>query len=130
MARALNEANGVSAHAEQIYWRLRATAIQQEAKQFPAGGGELYVRELRARLDAEDRSRKLRSSLIGWMWVVACFAGFIGAFIFFIAAKASFYRGTPGFYGYAVTGIACVALAVVAFVICKRDAGHDPFSDR
>ena len=127
MARALEEANGVTAHAHQIYWRLRAKMIHEEAKRFPAGGDELYIREIKARLDAEERGRKLRSNLIGWMWVVACFAGFVGAFICFAADKAAFYRSTSGFYTYAVTGIACLVLAVVAFVICKRDAGQDPF---
>jgi hypothetical protein len=129
MARALTEANGVTAHAHQIYWRLRATAIQEEAKKHPGTGNELYIRELKARLDAEQRRRKLRSDLIGWTWVVVCFVSLIGTFIFFRMAKVAFYRGAAGFYGYAVTGVVCVVLAVVAYAVCKRDAGEDPFAD-
>jgi hypothetical protein len=129
MKRALEEAVGVTAHAQQIYWRLRATALQEEAKRFPAGGEELYLREVRARLEAEGRRRKSRADVAAWLWVVACFAGLVGAFIFFRAASAAFFRGGAEFYGFAVSGFLCLVVAIAGYVVAKRDAGQDPFSD-
>lgn len=129
MERALREANGVQAHAHQIYWRLRAVALQEAASRYPAGGEELYLREVRARLTAEARSRKLRADLIGWMWVVACFAGLIGAFVFFRAARAAYFREGSSFLSYAIGGVLCIAVAIIGYVISKRDAGQDPFAD-
>ncbi len=129
MARALEEANGVKAHAEQIYWRLRASAIQEAAKKFPGEGRELYLREVKAQLDSDERSRKLRANLIGWIWVLVCVACFVGAFIFFYAAKSALNRGSGEFYTYAGSGVACVVLAIVAYIVCQRDAGQDPFAD-
>lgn len=129
MEQALREADGVKAHADQIYWRLRAAAMQEQAKRFPGGGEELYLREIRARLEAHVKGRKLRADLIGWMWVVACFAGLIGAFIFFRAARAAFFEGGPKFYGFAVSGVMCLGVGIVAYVVSKRDAGQDPFAD-
>jgi hypothetical protein len=128
MQRALKEAAGVKAHAQQIYWRLRAAAMQEEARRFP-GGEDLYLREIRARLDAEQEKRKLRADVVGWLWVLACFSGLIGAFIFFRAAKSALFRGSPSFYGYAGSGVACVVVGIVAYVVSKRDAGQDPFAD-
>src|SRR5262245_41479846 len=75
MRQARQQANGIQSVAEEIYWRLRSEAIRAEATRFPNQSQELYVRELRARIDQDVRSRKLRSGLIGWMWVAACFAG-------------------------------------------------------
>lgn len=129
MERALKEARGVTSHAHQLYWQLRAAAIQREAKRFPAGGDEHYFRELRARLAAEGRRRRLRANIVGWSWVVACVAGLVGAFIFFRAARATFDRGGVGFYGFAVSGVVCLIIAVAGYVVAKRDADQDPFSD-
>lgn len=115
--------------ARTIYWRLRPLAIQEAASRYPAGGEELYMREIRTRLQADARSRKLRADLIGWMWVVACFAGLIGAFVFFRAARAAYFRESSSFLSYAIGGVLCLAVAIVGYVISKRDAGQDPFAD-
>ncbi|HSI09238.1 MAG TPA: hypothetical protein VK985_11695 [Rariglobus sp.] len=127
MAKAMSEAGGIEAVAHQKYWQFRADAIREQAKRYPDLSEELYLKEVRSRLDNEEGRRRLRANLTGWMWVIVCYAGFCGAAVFFWAAKSAVYRGSSAQYGYGISGIFCVVMAVVAYVITKKDAGQDPF---
>jgi hypothetical protein len=129
LAQALAEAGGQRSKAEQIYWRLRTENWRTEAAQYPSDARDLYLREIRNRLDQSMRARELRASVVGWSWAVACFISLAAAVVLFWAARGAFLRGSSAQYGYAVGGIACLLVGVVGYVICKKDAGHDPFAD-
>ena len=128
MSRAMSEADGVITHAHQIYWRLRAMAIQTRANEMAPSDESLFLREIRARLDLEEKGRRLRASIVGWLWVVACFVGFVGAAVCFRFAAAAFTKDNSSICGYGIAGIAFLVLAIAAFIVCKRDAGQDPFA--
>ena len=127
MKRARDETSGVQAAADEVYWRLRSEAIRVEAKRFPGQSEDVYVRELRARIDREVRARRLRAGITGWMWVAVCFASLVGAAACFWMARAAFSSGRDSLYSYGVGGIICLVVGIVAYTICKRDAGQDPF---
>jgi hypothetical protein len=129
LTQALAEAGGQRGKAEQIYWQLRAESWRTEARQHPTEAQALYLREIRSRLDRSMRARELRASVVGWSWAVACFVSLAAAVVLFWAARGAFLRGSSAQYGYAVGGIACLLVGVVGYVICKKDAGHDPFAD-
>jgi hypothetical protein len=120
LAQALAEANGQRSKAEQIYWRLRTESWRTEAARHPADARSLYLHEIRSRIDQTMRARELRASVVGWAWAIACFIW---------AARGAFTRGSSAQYGYAVGGIASLAVGIVGYVICKKDAGQDPFAD-
>lgn len=129
MAQAKQGARGIEAVMHQRYWQLRAEALRLEAQRYPDPGAELYLRELVSRLDREAGGRRLRANVVGWMWVVVCLGCFGGAAVCFWAARAAFVRSSDALYAYGGGGICFVVLAVVAYIVTKRDAGHDPFAD-
>lgn len=88
----------------------------------------LFLREIRGRLDDEEKGRRRRASIVGWLWVLTCFAALIGAATFFRFAAVAFSRNSPSLYGFGLAGIVCIVVAIVAFIVCKRDAGQDPFA--
>ena len=129
LAQALAEANGQRSKAEQIYWRLRTESWRTEAARHPADARSLYLQEIRSRIDQTMRARELRASVVGWAWAIACFISLAAAVVFFWAARGAFTRGSSAQYGYAVGGIASLVVGIVGYVICKKDAGQDPFAD-
>ena len=129
MAKAREAAGGVEAVAHQKYWQLRSEAIRTEAKQHPGVGEDLYTRELVSRLNKEEGGRRLRANLIGWMWVLVCLGCFCGAAVCFWAARSAYIHSRDSLYTYGGAGIFFVVMAVVAYIVTKRDAGHDPFAD-
>lgn len=128
LTQALAEANGQRSKAEQIYWQLRAESWRAEAREHPEAQA-LYLREIRSRLDRSMRARELRASVVGWAWAFVCFGSLSAAIVFFWAARGAFTRGSSAQYGYAVGGIASLITGMVGYVICKKDAGQDPFAD-
>jgi hypothetical protein len=120
MAKAESEAGGVLARAHQIYWRLRATAIQEEEKRHSDVDGRSYSSQLSLQLETEEKRRKRHFALVGWMWAVACFAGVIGAYVFPRIALSRSLRGSLSFYALAVMGVVCLVFSGVAFIVSKR----------
>jgi len=116
MAKAEDEAGGMLAHAHQIYWRLRAAAIQEEG----AKSDGPYVSQLSFRLDAEEKKQKRHYVLVGWMWAFACFVCLTGAYVFPRIAITRAIRGSFSFYAFAVLGVVCLIFAGVSIVVNKR----------
>jgi hypothetical protein len=109
--RALTEADGVAAHAQQIYWRLRATALQKEE--------DARIGELVAQL--EDRERRLRSrkERYRWIWAIACMTGLVGAALFPSFAFRAIGKAGPSFFVFFILSVASLALAVLAFTASR-----------
>jgi hypothetical protein len=109
--RCLIEASGVAAHAQQVYWRRRATALQEES--------EAEIAAIVAQLDAQDRRLRSRKELYRWIWAIACVAGLTGAALFPSFAFRAVGRAGPTFYIFLVLSIASFALATFAFIASK-----------
>ena len=129
LAQALAEAGGQRGKAEQIYWRLRSESWRAEAAQHPTDARNLYLGEIRSRMDRTMRARELRASFVGWAWAIACFISLAAAIVFFWAARGAFARGSSAQYGYGVGGLVSLLVGVVGYLVCKKDAGQDPFAD-
>ncbi|WP_221031490.1 hypothetical protein [Actomonas aquatica] len=129
MAQAKEASGGVDAVTRQKYWQLRADAIRTKAKENPGVPDDLYFRELVARMNREEGGRRLRANLVGWMWVLVCFGSFCAAAIFFWAARSSFIHSRDSVYTFGGAGVGFLVLAIIAYVVTKRDAGEDPFAD-
>ena len=113
LERSCAEANGVTAHARQIYWHLRAAALQQQARE---SSSEAHILELKSLLDLQEQRRRARKERHRWFWAMACFAAIAGTVVFPRLALSAYARGGPAFLVYAFVGVACLALAVVAYV--------------
>jgi len=55
MAEAMQEAAGVEANAQQIYWRLRASTVTSLAQELSAEEREEFFRDLELRVEARER---------------------------------------------------------------------------
>jgi len=112
LERAFAEANGIEAIARQIYWRLRATSLQNEAKQ---KSSDKQIIELRGLLETQEKRERMRKERYRWFWAITCFASIVCTFVFPRLAMSVYARGGYLFYGFAVLGVACLCLAIFAF---------------
>jgi hypothetical protein len=120
MTRAQEESRGVQALANQIYWRLRADEIEEEA--IRSKDGEIYLRDLKELLVAKRRKQRMRSSLIGWTWTITCFVSFAGIWIFYSLAGNASSRGGWEFYTYTIVALGCMVMTGVAFHFSRRSS--------
>lgn len=123
MQQAMAEAHGVVAHAHQIYWQLRAAALQAEAVRDTNSREDSQLLRLSRRLEGEEKRRKRRSVLVAWLLALTCISCLMGAYIFPRIALTKSFRETPWFYVFAVSGFACLVLAGFALVVSWRN--HD-----
>src|SRR5437879_1378166 len=101
--RAFAEAKGVAAHAQQIYWRLRATALQKEE--------DTRIAELVAELENRERRLRSRKERYRWFWAIACMIALVGAVLFPSFALRAAGKAGPSFVVFLVLSVASLALA-------------------
>lgn len=111
LERAFAEANGVAAHAHQIYWQLRAKALQ---KQDPG-----HVQELIATLAQQERRLRSRKESYRWFWAIVCVLGLVGAAWLPSFAFRAVGKPGPAFFIYLVLSIASLALSALAFIASR-----------
>ena len=116
LERSYAEAKGVDAHARQIYWHLRATALQKEARE---SGGESHIRELEAVIELQARRRRVRKERHRGFWGIVCFAAILGTVIFPRLAITAYPGRGFAFYAFAFLGVACLALTVIAYTASR-----------
>lgn len=117
LKRALLQANGIDAHARQIYWRERALALQQtDASQLQDLVAQLAVREQRLRSRKESHR---------WIWAIACVAGCLGAAIFPRFAFRAARNGGADFYSFLFLSLASLGLAIYALVASRYHTHTD-----
>lgn len=119
--RALAEANGVEAHARQIFWRLRAKQLQSLA----AERGEEALHEVLLAVEAQERRTRRRKESTRWFWALACIAGLLGTAIFpWFMIQAV---GTEGrrFYVFSVLTLASLGLATYAYLASRYHTHAD-----
>jgi hypothetical protein len=107
LRRAFAEAGGVAAHAQQIYWHLRATALQKEE--------DTRIRELADQIAQQESRWRSRKESNRWFWAITCVLGMMGAALFPIFAFRSVGKPGPSFFIFSVLSVASLALAVLAF---------------
>jgi len=125
MQRAMGEANGVEAHAHQIYWRLRATALQQDYAAMPPSERDARLRDLAARITAEEKRRTRRIERRGSAWVFLCYGSLAAGFIFIVAAVGSVRKRPASALRYGAIGLVATAVGVTAYVRYHRVAAID-----
>ena len=120
--RAQTEANGVVAHAHQIYWRLRATALQEEEQRT---SNDSHIQELVTRLELQEKRVRSRKNRNRWLWGAACFFGIVGAYVFPRLAVTARAHGSSSFYAFAFLGVACLALVAMAYTASRYHTHTD-----
>jgi len=109
--RARAEANGIDAHARQIFWRLRAKQLQAVSQ---GAGGDAAIREVIADIEAQEARIHARKESNRWFWAVAFVTGALGALSFPILALQAAGKSGRSFWTFAVLALASLSLAVIA----------------
>ena len=114
--RALAEANGVDAHARQIYWRLRAKALRQKAE---ITGDDTEIVELQTLIQIQEKRIHNRKERYRWFWAGAYLASILGTVVFPILAHMSYQRNERGFYAYVFLGVAPLVSIILTYNASK-----------
>jgi hypothetical protein len=113
--RSMAEAHQVEAHARQIFWHHRAKQLLQ----LQASDGEAPIRDLLAKIEAQEARLRSRKNSHRWFWASACVAGMLGATIFPSFAFRSVGKAGSSFFIFLVLSTASLALAGFAYIASR-----------